>query len=401
MAVRKMQSQRAERTALLDLEQPDGFASGGEYPMEYPAAVPGVAAEHERAGVNTAAPVRRRRRKAHRFALDSRWSWIALGLGLAIFTGAAAFAFLQCRAWLLRSPYFRLGPSGTVAVSGNRIVPSQQIWNFFSDDAGRSVYRVPLAERRSQIEALPWVQRASVMRLWPNQIGVHITERTPVAFVRDGASIRMIDAQGVLLDLPGAAAQHYSFPVLTGISASDPQPIRAARVGLYQQFAAALDAKGGHISSKLDQVDISDPEDIRATFIGAGREPLVHLGSSHYLARYEAFQDHLSSWLQEYPHLRSVDMRYGREVILDTGNVARNATIAPGPMTASPSIPVKPAAGHAPALHPKTTPPVHPVATQTRAHPVHTQRHKTRHTPEHKERGHTVIHPLMHVVSGV
>ena len=115
------------------------------------------------------------------------------------------------------------------------------------------------------------MRSATVMRLWPNQIRVNLVERTPVAFALDGNTVRLVDDQGILLDLPDAASQHYSFPVLTGITSADPLPIRAARIAMYLQFIHALDAQGGRISSTLSQVDLSDPEDVRAIFLGAVR----------------------------------------------------------------------------------------------------------------------------------
>ena len=407
MAVRKMQSQRADRTALLELEQPGGFAPEDDTAHQEDSAASTSARDHATNRAPDAAPIRRRRRNARRFTLDSRWSRIVAGVICAVVAGALAFAFVQVRAWLMRSPRFRVGPISSIVVSGNRTVPARSIQKLFSADAGHSVFRVPLAERRAQIEAFPWVQQAAVMRLWPNQLRVHVVERTPVAFVREGDTIQLIDAHGVLLGLPGAAAQHYSFPVLLGIADSDPLSMRVARVGLYQQFAAALDAKGGHIASRLDQVDVSDPEDIRATFMGAGRQPVVHFGSAHFLARYQAYQDHLADWLRQYPQLRSVDLRYGRDVVLDTGVAggaadAASATSNPAAGTVS----AKPATTHAaPPQRHATSHRAHAGSAHTSHKQTHTHtggaQRKRVHTPAHTERGHRVLHPLMHVVSGV
>jgi len=36
-----------------------------------------------------------------------------------------------------------------------------------------------LNERRKQLEAIPWVERATVMRLLPDQIRVSLVERQP------------------------------------------------------------------------------------------------------------------------------------------------------------------------------------------------------------------------------
>ena len=79
-------------------------------------------------------------------------------------------------------------------------------------------------ERRRQLEQIPWIEHATVMRLLPDQIRVAVVERQPVAFTRHGQQIGLVDANGVLLTMPPAtmAEHHYSFPVVTGIDPRRP-----------------------------------------------------------------------------------------------------------------------------------------------------------------------------------
>ena len=66
-------------------------------------------------------------------------------------------------------------------------VPLPPVVSKFSRaDRNRSVLRVPLDERRQQIESIPWVEQATVLRAFPNNIEVEISERTPIAFLRQG-----------------------------------------------------------------------------------------------------------------------------------------------------------------------------------------------------------------------
>jgi len=53
-------------------------------------------------------------------------------------------------------------------------------------DIGRNIFFVPLAQRQQQLEQIPWVESASVMRFVPNRLRIEIHERTPVAFARIG-----------------------------------------------------------------------------------------------------------------------------------------------------------------------------------------------------------------------
>ena len=216
-------------------------------------------------------------------------------------------------------PRFRIATSSSIQIMGNSQVTRPELLSVFGSDLGRNIFYIPLRQRRNALEQLPWVEHATVMRLMPDQLRVAIVERTPVAFVRQGNTIGLVDAHGVLLHLPPAAmaAKHYSFPVVTGISSRDPLSTRAARMHLYQQFITDLDSGGTKVSSQVSEVDISDPEDIWALLPAEGSDIQVHFGDSDFLARYRSYQQHLTEWRQQYPHLSSVDMRYENQVVLD------------------------------------------------------------------------------------
>ena len=193
-----------------------------------------------------------------------------------------------------------------------------------------------LANAAPQLERLPWVETATVMRLLPNQLRLSVTERTPIAFVRDGSTIGLVDRDGVLLAMAPQtmAAKHYSFPVITGITANDPPSTRAARMKIYQRFIAEIDSGGEKLSSQLSEVDISDPEDVKALVPSDGNELLLHLGDQDFLTRWHNYQQHLAEWKAQYPRLASVDLRYERQVVLEMRKDAPAAVDAERPMPA-------------------------------------------------------------------
>jgi cell division protein FtsQ len=188
----------------------------------------------------------------------------------------------------------------------------------FGPDVERNIFTVSLDQRRAELERLPWVAHATVMRLLPNRMRVSIVERTPVAFVRQGSRIGLVDANGVLLDMPVDAktSEHYSFPVVTGISADEPLSTRAARMKIFERFTSELDGSGEKISQELSEVDLTNPEDVQALIPDHSAEILVHFGEDDFLDRYRRFKEHLPEWRTLYPKLSSVDMRYERQVVL-------------------------------------------------------------------------------------
>src|SRR6201999_2488859 len=118
---------------------------------------------------------------------------------------------------------------------------------------------------KHQLEEIPWVESADVMRLLPNQLRVTIQERTPVAFVQLGPKIALIDANGVVMDLPANGAKRYSFPVILGMAEQEPLSTRAPRMKTFMELTRELDADGTRSSQDLSEVDLGDPDDVKIT----------------------------------------------------------------------------------------------------------------------------------------
>ena len=245
-----------------------------------------------------------------------------IGAGCVAIVGLAgsAYGLHVARRSLTHDARLAIPSSRAIEITGNNRLTRAQLLSVFGEDVDRNLLTVPLESRRAELESLPWVEHATVMRLLPNRVRVAIRERTPVAFVRQGGEIGLVDAHGVLLDMAGGeageagTAQGYSFPVITGVSAKDPASVRAARMKLYLRFTEELDEGAEKHSKKLSEVDLTDPEDVKALL--AGDNVLVHLGDKDFLSRYENYQQHLPDWKAKYPKLASVDMRYEREVVL-------------------------------------------------------------------------------------
>ncbi len=125
---------------------------------------------------------------------------------------------------------------------------------------------------------------------------------------------------------------------------------------LFGNFVGALDSTGEHLSARLSEIDLSDPEDVRALIPDNGSELLVHFGDSDFLDRYRGFQAHLPEWKEQYPKLASVDMRYERQAVLEMTpgaavplNEAANAAKTIPQAPPKPGSKPRPAANHPPA----------------------------------------------------
>jgi cell division protein FtsQ len=270
---------------------------------------------------------------------------VFLTLGALIVLGGLTTVGFLLKTYLDRDARFRIAGVSEIQATGLIEVSRAEMLPVFGEDIGRNIFFVPLAERRKELEAIPWVEHATVMRLLPDQIRVHVVERQPVAFVRQDQQIGLVDASGVLLSMPPAAMaqHHYSFPVVTGIDPRAPLSSRTARMAVYQRLMDELDAGNQHLSQQISEIDLTDPEDARVLIPEQGADILAHFGEDRFLERYQRYESHIAEWRQQYPRLAAVDLRYDQQVVLEMapGAGTAQATVgdspSPGPDSAKPS----------------------------------------------------------------
>lgn len=279
----------------------------------------------------------------------TRWGKVVLLLaGLAIVAACVA-SVLAVRHFLYHDARFRIDSPASIETVGNNQLSRADLLSVFGSDLGRNIFMVPLARRRAELEQLPWVESATVMRVLPGQLRIAVKERTPIAFVEMNGRIELVDAAGVILTMAPQqmAARHYSFPVVTGINPGDPLSVRAARMHLYQRFLHDVDAGGEDVGSQLSEIDLSDPEDVRATVPSQGTDLLLDFGMQDFLARWRNYQTHVAEWRSQYPKLAAVDLRYDNQVVLKmAGDAGTQGDSGAGTTEAQTAKPRKAAVKH-------------------------------------------------------
>jgi cell division protein FtsQ len=273
----------------------------------------------------------------------NRLMWAGAALVILAILGAAS---LGLYGYGKHSWRFRIDSSEQIEVAGAQHVAHAQIMEVMGGDIGRNIFFVPLAQRKQQLEQIPWVESASVMRFVPNCLRIEIHERTPVAFARIGSHISLIDAGGTLMELAPGGKHRYSFPVIAGMNAGEPLSTRAARMKNYNELVRELDSGGAHYSQELSEVDLSDSEDVKVLVADANGEVLVHLGSGNYLQRYKTYVTHVQQWRQQFEKLESVDLRYDGQIIVnpDLNGMARQPVLTPAAAKVAMAAGVKTAA---------------------------------------------------------
>ena len=267
------------------------------------------------------------------------WACFALGiLGVGAVVAIAVYNYGE-RSWR-----FRIESSDNIEVTGIENVTKAQIMEVMGADIGRNTFFVPLTQQKVQLEQIPWVESASVMRFVPNRLKVEIHERTPVAFARVGPRIFLIDAIGTLMELP--QKHKYSFPVILGMNPGEPLSTRVPRMKAYNELVEQLDSGGARYSQDLSEVDLSDLDNLKVRVNDPQGDVLVELGSSDYLKRYKTYVSHVQEWRQQFQKLESVNLRYDNQVIVnpDMEGKPKQAALTVAAAKAAVAAGVKPAA---------------------------------------------------------
>jgi cell division protein FtsQ len=289
------------------------------------------------------------------------WSVIAL---------AAAATSYALGHYLLVSPEMALIHSDQVQITGNQYVPRGRVLEIFTADRNRSVLRIPLNERRRQLETIPWVEQATVRRALPNRIEVEITERTPIAFLREGSDLALVDVHGVILDRP--LKGNFHFPVITGMGADMPIEDRELRMHMFAGFSQQVESARGGAMDQVSEVDLTEAKDLRATISGlqvtnssggaAGNDAwgnvdapiVVHFGDSDFQSKYLTVLNDIGQWRAAAGRVESVDLRFNGEAVVNPDRTILALKKDPPPITdAAPKVAAThPIAPVQPVVHP-------------------------------------------------
>jgi len=247
---------------------------------------------------------------------------IAGAAGLSVSVVAGRF--------LLYSPQVLLLKSDQIDLLGNHIVSRESVLQPFAHDRNRSVLRIPLEARRSQLEQLPWVESASVERILPNRIRVELTERTPIAFLRNGNELALIDAHGVILNRPEGEDLH--FPIVAGLPDSMPREEREKRIETYQEFLRDADLVRGGSSDRVSEIDLSNAKDLRVVMTGLAsvtdsQAVTIHFGNSDFTAKYRMLVENFAQWQANAGRVQSIDLQYSRQVVVNADSSATSAKL--------------------------------------------------------------------------
>jgi len=106
-----------------------------------------------------------------------------------------------------------------INLTGHRMTPDTAVFDALELSAAASLLRFDGAAALRRIERLPWVETATIERIFPDEISITLTERKPYAVWRKPGGDVLIDEEGRELG-PAARAHAGALPVIAGDGAA-------------------------------------------------------------------------------------------------------------------------------------------------------------------------------------
>jgi cell division protein FtsQ len=164
-----------------------------------------------------------------------------------------------------------------VSLTGHRFTSDSDVFDAIDLASAPTILSFDSRATRKRIEALAWVDKASIERVFPDRLEVHVTERTPFAVWRLGARHFLVDKTGrVLATMPANTTT--TLPRLAGEGAA-------------MAAAALFDLLAGH-PDLMRQVDVAERVGGRRwtlRLLGGGAVELPADGLGEALSRASAF----------------------------------------------------------------------------------------------------------------
>jgi cell division protein FtsQ len=238
-----------------------------------------------------------------------------------VFVLAAAMLAAGAALWLARSPWFAIR---SIQVEGDLVRISAETLranaaprltgNFFSAD---------LARARAAFEAVPWVRRASVRRVWPDRLVVHIEEQRAAALWQgEERDDRLVNTQGEIFSANVGDVEDEALPAF-----SAPDGSSATVLAMYRRLLPVLRAG----DMEIEQLHQSTRGSWRVLLDDGGTLELGRGTEDEVAARTQRFVRTLPELMRRYrAPLEYADLRHVDGYALRLRGVTTTASAPPG-----------------------------------------------------------------------
>ncbi|MBI2212937.1 MAG: FtsQ-type POTRA domain-containing protein [Acidobacteria bacterium] len=136
---------------------------------------------------------------------------------------------------------------------------------------GRNLFKLDIEELRRDLATLPWVAEVAVEKELPGKLTIHLKERTPVALVLTGGTLRYADAGGVVFEELRPEYGNAELPIVVSEAGAGVagcvaflESLRTASPALYARVSQVKPEEGGTyrvLDRELRAAVLVDPAD--------------------------------------------------------------------------------------------------------------------------------------------
>ena len=150
---------------------------------------------------------------------------------------------------------------GHIIVSGNERLATGDVLALLDGLRGRNILGVNLVEWQDRLLSSPWVEEATLRRVFPGTVEVRVRERTPMAIGRIGSALYLVDSHGRWWTSTGRPTRTSTCRLsMAWRPRGNTQSLDESRAALAARVIGELNA---HPSSgtKVSQIDVTDAHD--------------------------------------------------------------------------------------------------------------------------------------------
>jgi cell division protein FtsQ len=126
-----------------------------------------------------------------------------------------------------------------VRVTGHRETSEIDILERLELDGWTSLIGFDAEAARLRVAGLPWVEVASVRKVYPNTLEVQIEERKPFAIWQHGRQLSIVEASGSVI-APFTGGRHVALPLVIGQGAAEAGETFVKKVKGYPELSARV-----------------------------------------------------------------------------------------------------------------------------------------------------------------
>jgi cell division protein FtsQ len=225
--------------------------------------------------------------------------------------------------YLLTLPYFVIkGPDG-IKIEGQTLSNPAAILQEMNIKPGSSLLAFQPLKVEKALLRQPWIERAELTRVWPDQVHLQVREHQPLALVKLEQKLYLMDTRGILFKVMEPHDPH-DFPVVTGLQLDHFQRLEGKMTPLLAKvfdFMELLQEKNNPLNlATVSEINV-DPErgiTIYPVEINLGVS-IGFQGHSQKLANLQKVMPHIKQH-GNLANIEKIDLNYPQRVLVSKKN---------------------------------------------------------------------------------